>query len=88
MEALRRENATLRADAAEYAAMAEAELSALRAENERLRAGVPAPEPPVKPEWCPVCHSYHVDPGVKTDAGRVVRDCPRVPAPEPTKGNP
>lgn len=27
------------------------------------------------PEWCPVCHTYHRDPGSKTDAGKLVRRC-------------
>jgi hypothetical protein len=31
-------------------------------------------------EWCPVCHTYHVDPGRKTDAGRLTRQCPLLPA--------
>lgn len=37
-------------------------------------------EVPGAPEWCPICHTYHVDPGGKTDAGRVTRPCPRSPA--------
>lgn len=32
------------------------------------------------PEWCPVCHTYHHDVGEKTDAGRLTRPCPLLPA--------
>lgn len=29
--------------------------------------------------WCPVCHTYHPDPGEKTDAGQIARPCNRLP---------
>lgn len=35
------------------------------------------------PEWCPVCHAYHANPGVKTDAGALVKQCPRLSPGDP-----
>lgn len=49
-----------------------------------LRADIESGEvPPIKPPerapevvpWCPVCKSYHTDPGEKTDAGALIRRC-------------
>ena len=39
-------------------------------------------EPPA--EWCPVCHTFH-DPvvGVKQDNGKLVEQCPQIPANDP-----
>jgi len=34
-------------------------------------------------QWCPVCKSYHADPGVRTDAGALVRPCPAIPSHDP-----
>lgn len=34
-------------------------------------------------EWCPVCHTHHVAPGEKTDAGGLVRVCPQLAADDP-----
>jgi hypothetical protein len=34
-------------------------------------------------QWCPVCKTYHVDPGEKTDAGVLTRPCPQIPADDP-----
>ena len=31
-------------------------------------------------QWCPVCKTFHDDPGEKTDAGRLTRPCPRLAA--------
>lgn len=32
-----------------------------------------------KPEWCPVCKTYHTDPGARRDDGRPMRPCPLLP---------
>ncbi len=34
-------------------------------------------------QWCPVCKTYHANPGVKTDAGALVTRCPVIPATDP-----
>jgi hypothetical protein len=34
--------------------------------------------PESRPQWCPVCKTYHVEVGEKTDAGRLVKPCPRL----------
>lgn len=34
-------------------------------------------------EWCPVCKTTHVDPGARTDAGKLTRQCPAIPADDP-----
>lgn len=36
-----------------------------------------------KGEWCPVCHTYHVNPGEKTDAGKLTRQCPLLSGDDP-----
>lgn len=35
------------------------------------------------PEWCPVCKTYHHNPGVRTDAGGLVEQCPEIPKDDP-----
>jgi hypothetical protein len=27
-------------------------------------------------QWCPICRTYHRDPGEKTDAGWITKPCP------------
>lgn len=36
-------------------------------------------QPGPRDQWCPVCHRYHFAVGEKTDAGRLVRECPLLP---------
>lgn len=48
------------------------------AKNAMVTAGMKQHEATHR-EWCPVCHSYHVDPGEKTDAGQLTKPCPASP---------
>ena len=38
-------------------------------------AAAPVSDAKVEALWCPVCHSYHREPGEKTDAGSIVKPC-------------
>lgn len=33
--------------------------------------------------WCAVCKTYHENVGEKTDAGKLTRQCPRIPVDDP-----
>lgn len=35
---------------------------------------------PASAAWCPVCKNYHTEPGERTDAGKLTRQCSRIPA--------
>jgi hypothetical protein len=34
-------------------------------------------------QWCPICKTYHSNPGQKTDAGTITRLCPLLRADDP-----
>lgn len=34
-------------------------------------------------EWCPICKTYHFNPGEKSDSGKVTRECPEIPSTDP-----
>jgi hypothetical protein len=36
-----------------------------------------------RPQWCPVCKTYHGDVGEQTDAGLITRACPLLPTDNP-----
>lgn len=44
-----------------------------------INTEVPVPQG----EWCPVCGTEHVEPGEKTDRGRLTRQCGRIPMDDP-----
>lgn len=48
----------------------------------RVQAKLRTADEPL-PQWCPVCKTYHTEPGEKTDAGRLVRQCPSIPLTDP-----
>lgn len=35
------------------------------------------------PQWCPVCKTYHLEVGEKTDAGKLMRQCPLLSVDDP-----